>query len=104
MIGLVLKRRLCSVCKKGFQHTILTRLAENRLYEDFREAIVVASNFPVLSRLVLSRRVLVSELSGQSNILSKVEDSGMASKSELKGSKVWKERMGQVRTIGRPRR
>ncbi|CAM9105727.1 unnamed protein product [Hapterophycus canaliculatus] len=42
------------------------------------------------------KRVLVSELSGQSNILSKVEDSGMASKSELKGSKIWKERMGQV--------
>eukprot|EP00903_Cladosiphon_okamuranus_P015421 g14244.t1 len=42
------------------------------------------------------KRVLVSELSGQSNILSKVEDSGMASKSELKASKVWRERLGQV--------
>ncbi|CAB1106303.1 unnamed protein product [Ectocarpus sp. CCAP 1310/34] len=42
------------------------------------------------------KRVLVSELSGQSNILSKVEDSGMASKTELKASKVWRERMGQV--------
>ncbi|CAN0061671.1 unnamed protein product [Ectocarpus sp. 6 AP-2014] len=43
-----------------------------------------------------TKRVLVSELSGQSNILSKVEDSGMASKTELKASKVWRERMGQV--------
>ncbi len=43
-------------------------------------------------------RVLVSELSGQSNILSKVEDSGMASKSELQASKVWRERLGQVRS------
>lgn len=42
-------------------------------------------------------RVLVSELSGQSNILSKVEDSGMASKAELKASNVWRDRLGQVR-------
>lgn len=42
-------------------------------------------------------RVLVSELSGQSNILSKVEESGMASKAELKGSDVWRDRLGQVR-------
>lgn len=47
---------------------------------------------------LVTHRVLVSELSGQSNILSKVEDSGMASKSELKASKVWRERMGQVCT------
>ncbi|CAM9677046.1 unnamed protein product [Pylaiella littoralis] len=42
------------------------------------------------------KRILVSELSGQSNILAKVEDSGMASKSELEGSQVWRERVGQV--------
>eukprot|EP00904_Undaria_pinnatifida_P000929 jgi/Undpi1/10837/HiC_scaffold_3.g01366.m2 len=42
------------------------------------------------------KRVLVSELSGQSNILSKVEDSGMASKAELKASDVWRSRLVQV--------
>lgn len=47
--------------------------------------------------VVLLPRVLVSELSGQSNILSKVEESGMASKAELKASHVWRERLGQVR-------
>lgn len=47
--------------------------------------------------VVMFPRVLVSELSGQSNILSKVEESGIASKAELKASQVWRERLGQVR-------
>ncbi|CAM9091670.1 unnamed protein product [Ascophyllum nodosum] len=43
-----------------------------------------------------TRRVLVSELSGQSNIVTKVEESGMASAAEMKASNVWRQRLGQV--------
>lgn len=38
----------------------------------------------------------MSELSGQSNIISKVEESGMASAAELKASNIWRQRLGQV--------
>lgn len=38
----------------------------------------------------------MSELSGQSNIVTKVEESGMASAAELKASNVWRQRLGQV--------
>ncbi|CAM9351380.1 unnamed protein product [Discosporangium mesarthrocarpum] len=42
------------------------------------------------------RRVLVSELSGRSNILSKIEEFGIGNIEEIKSSKVWKDRMGKV--------
>ncbi|CAM9696709.1 unnamed protein product [Chrysoparadoxa australica] len=42
------------------------------------------------------RRVLVSELSGRSNIISKVQQFGMGSEEEMKTSTLWKERVGTV--------
>lgn len=49
-----------------------------------------------LQQFGVSSRVLVSELSGQSNIITKVEESGMASAAELKASNIWRQRLGQV--------